>query len=338
MRVLLSAPYMIRELDRFRPILEASGVELIVPEVRERLTEHELLGFAGQFDGVICGDDRFTRQVLERAVPRLKVISKWGTGIDSIDLIAAADLGVRVRNTPGAFTVPVADSVMSYILAFARQTPWMDRMVKSGVWEKRPALALGECCVGIVGVGRIGKAVARRARAFGADLLGNDIVEVDPEFLEETGVEMTNFSDLLRRADFVTLNCDLNPSSFHLIGEKELKQMQVHSILINTSRGPVVDQPALVRALEEGWIAGAALDVFEDEPLPVDSPLLGMENVLLAPHNANSSPGAWERVHWNTLINLFEGLGVDIPETVAEMAAMAPTGAAGSDIGGGQIG
>lgn len=309
--VLLSAPYMIPFVERFRPVFERYGVELIVPLVNERLSEEEILEFAGRFDGAICGDDRYTAAVMERCLPRLKVISKWGTGIDSIDRAAAARLGIQVRNTPNAFTLPVADSVMGYILSFARNVPWMDREMKAGVWEKIPGRSLSECTLGVIGVGNIGKAVLRRARAFGMKLLGNDIVSIAPDFLIENGVVMTSLEDLLRQADFVSLNCDLNPTSFHLINERTLACMKESAVLINTARGPIVDEPALVEALQAGKIAGAALDVFEVEPLPADSPLRGMDNVLLAPHNSNSSPAAWERVHWNTIRNLLEGLGIE---------------------------
>ena len=328
--VLLTAPYMVPHVGRFKQAMERVGIELIVAPVHERLSEEQLLTYAGSIDGTLCGDDRYSARVLEQAAPRLKVISKWGTGIDSIDQEAAQRLGIRICNTPGAFTEAVADTVLSYVLAFARRTPWMDRQMKAGRWEKWSTRALHECCLGVVGVGRIGKAVLRRAAGFGMRLLGNDIVQLDPEFLRESGLEMLALSDLLAQSDFVSLNCDLNSTSLRLIGGRELASMQPTAVLINTSRGPVVDQPALIRALQLGKIGGAALDVFEDEPLPPDSPLREMENVLLAPHNANSSPAAWERVHWNTLRNLFEGLGLEVPDPVtlgfAPESKVAPVG------------
>jgi D-3-phosphoglycerate dehydrogenase len=309
-KILLSAPYMIPFVERFRPVFEGHGCQLIVPEVHERLSEAELLEYAGQFDGAVTGDDHFTARVLASCIPRLKIISKWGTGIDSIDQQAAARMGVQIRRTPNAFTLPVADSVMGYILAFARRQPWMDRAMKAGNWEKLPGRSLSECTLGVVGVGNCGKAVLRRGRAFGMRLLGTDIVEVAPDFFIENGIEMTSLENLLRESDFVSLNPDLNPTSRHLINTNTLAMMKPQAVLINTSRGPVVDEPALVHALQKGIIAGAALDVFEIEPLPADSPLLHMDQVMLAPHNANSSPAAWERVHWNTIHNLFDGLGI----------------------------
>jgi len=308
--ILFSAPYMLSSLARFHLVLERYGLDLITPEVHERLEEADLLKYAGQFDGAICGDDRYSARVLAACVPRLKVISKWGTGVDSIDSAACERLGVKLCRTPNAFTLPVADSVMGYLLDFARRLPWMDRAMKAGVWEKIPGKALHECTLGVIGVGTIGKTVIRRAHAFGMKLLGNDIVEIDHFFIAETGVEMTTLDDLLARADFVSLNCDLNPTSRRLINARTLSLMRPNAILVNTARGPIVDETALVAALKAGTIGGAALDLFEIEPLPADSPLKQMDNVMLAPHNANSSPAAWERVHWNTIKNLVEGLGM----------------------------
>jgi len=309
--VLFSAPYMIPSLPRFRPILEGYGIDLIVPpDVTERLDEAQLMAYAGQFDGTICGDDQYNEKVLRACSPRLKVISKWGTGIDSIDQKVAAELGIRVCRTLNAFSMQVADTVMGYVLAFARRQPWMDRDMKAGIWQKIPGRALFECTLGVIGVGNCGKAVLRRARAFGMRLLGNDIVEIAPDFVIENGVKMTSLDELLHEADFVSLNCDLNPTSYHLMNQDTFGLMKPQAVLINIARGAIVDEPALIEALQTGKIAGAALDVYEKEPLPLDSPLLKMDNVMLAPHNANSSPSGWERVHWNTIKNLLDGLGI----------------------------
>jgi len=308
--ILLSAPYMLPYVERFRPVFDHYELEIILPEVHERLEEDQILVYAGQFDGAICGDDRYTAKVLAACAPRLKIISKWGTGIDSLDQQAAARLGIKIERTLNAFTLPVADTVMGYILAFARRQPWMDRLMKAGQWQKQLGRSLSECTLGVIGVGNCGKAVLRRARPFGMELLGNDIIEIAPDFILENGVEMTTLANLLARADFVSVNCDLNQTSYHLINAETLSFMGAEAVLINTARGPIIDEQALVTALQEKRIAGAALDVFEVEPLPLDSPLLGMDNVLLAPHNANSSPAAWERVHWNTIRNLLLGLGL----------------------------
>jgi len=315
--ILFSTPYMIPFLERFRPIFNQYDLDLIVPTVNEYLNEEQILDYAGDFDGTICGDDHYSAHVLKACRPRLRVISKWGTGIDSIDSQTADELGIRVFRTLNAFTLPVADTVMGNILAFARRQPWMDQGVKAGHWEKLPGRSLSECTLGVIGVGKIGKAVLERAQAFGMELLGNDIIEINQEFVEKTGVEMTSLTDLMSRADFVSINCDLNPTSHHLINKESLAGMKSNAVLINTARGQVVDELALIIALQAGDIAGAALDVFEVEPIPGDSPLLDMENVMLAPHNANSSPTAWEHVHWNTIRNLLNGL--EIPYKIDEL-------------------
>ncbi len=307
-KVLISAPYFQPVVERFRPVFDRYGIEPIIPAVHERLSEAELLALPElpEIEGIIAGDDELTLRVLDVAL-RLKVISKWGTGTDSLKDAAAAR-GIPVRNTPNAFTLPVADSVLGYILAFARRQPWMDRAVKSGIWEKLPGRSLSECTIGVIGVGNCGKAVLRRAAAFGMRLVGNDVREIEPDFIAEYGVEMVPLPRLLDRADFVSVNCDLNPMSRHIIGDRTIGFMKQSAVVINTARGPLIDESALITALKDERIAGAALDVFEHEPLPLTSPLRGMENVMLAPHNANSSPAAWERVHTSTLSNLIDGL------------------------------
>jgi D-3-phosphoglycerate dehydrogenase len=239
------------------------------------------------------------------------VVSKWGTGIDSIDAEACSRYDVKLCRTLNAFTLPVADSVLGYILAFARRQPWMDREMKAGKWEKLPGRSLSECTLGVIGVGNIGKAVTRRARAFGMRVCGTDIIEISDVFIRETGIEMTDLQTLLSTSDFVSVNCDLNPTSYHLINRNTLVYIKPNAVLINTARGPIVEEEALIEALQAKRLAGVALDVFEHEPLPLTNPLLEMDNVLLAPHNSNSSPEAWERVHWNTIRNLVEGLGME---------------------------
>ncbi len=316
-QILFTAPYMIPFVDRFKPVLEKYDMELLVPEVRERMEEADLLRYAGQFDGAICGDDRYTERVIQLCAPRLRVISKWGTGVDSIDAEACSRYGVTLCRTLNAFTLPVADTVLGYILAFARRQPWMDREMKSGKWEKIPGKALNEFTLGVIGVGNIGKAVTRRARAFGMKIYGTDIIPVDHVLIAETGIQMTDLKSLLMKSDFVSVNCDLNPTSFHLIDRETLACARPGAVLINTARGPIVHEEALIEALQTGRLAGAALDVFEHEPLPLESPLMKMDNVMLAPHNSNSSPAAWERVHWNTIRNLVEGLGLQYKEEIA---------------------
>ncbi len=312
--ILLSAPYMLPFIDRFKPILAHYGCEVIAADVNERLSENEILKYAGTFEGTICGDDRYTSDVIRQCAPRLKVISKWGTGIDSIDKTAAEKLGVQIFRSINAFTVPVSDSVMGYILAFARRQPWLDREMKAGAWEKLPGRALSECTLGVIGVGFIGKELLRKAHAFGMNLLATDIISPPQELIQATGVRMVDLDELLSSSDFISVNCDLNPTSFHLLNFETLAKARTGAVVINTARGPIIEEPALIKALQEKHLSGAALDVFEVEPLPLDSPLLKMDNVMLAPHNSNSSPLAWENVHWNTIRNLLIGLEIPHPD------------------------
>jgi D-3-phosphoglycerate dehydrogenase len=306
-RVLISAPYFVPAIEEFRSRLQSAGIEIVTVPVAERLNEADLLEIVATIDGAICGDDQFTERVL-RAAPRLKVISKWGTGIDSINASAAADLGIRVCNTPDAFTDAVADTTLGYILSFARQIPWMDRDIRGGLWKKPELFSLRERTLGVIGVGNIGKAVVRRARAFGARVICTDPVAPAPSFIAETEVISTSLEEVLAAADLVSLHCDLNPTSFHLMGRAEFNRMKPSAYVINTARGPIIDEVALIEALRAQSIAGAALDVFDFEPLPNESPLRQFPNCLLAPHNANSSFAARRRVHESTIENLLEGL------------------------------
>jgi D-3-phosphoglycerate dehydrogenase len=309
-KVLISAPYLLPVIQRFQPLFKEHDIEIIIPRVNERLEEEELLEYVGDIDGAICGDDRFTAKVLH-AAPKLRVISKWGTGIDSIDQKTCRRNGVRVCNTANAFSEPVADSVIGYMLCFSRNLAQMDSNMKNGEWIKIPGKALRECTLGIIGVGNVGKALARRAKTFGMAILGNDIVDMPDSFLIDTDIQMIGKEKLLPKSDFVSLNCDLNPSSYHMMNYKMFSLMRPSAIVINTARGPIIKEEDLIKALIEKKIGGAALDVFEVEPLPEGSPLKKMSNVMLAPHNANSSPEAWEAVHHSTIRNLIDVLNGD---------------------------
>ena len=302
-KVLISAPYFQPVINRFKNRFEEHGVELLVPEVKERLEEKDLLEIIEDLDGILCGDDRITENVLSHA-KKLKVISKWGTGIDSIDQNACKKFGVKLCNTPNAFTIPVSDTVLAYALAFCRNVASMDRQMKNGIWKKIPGFTLSEATFGIIGVGNIGSMVAKKLAPFGCKILGYDRNSISKEVLSSTGMKEVSLDELLTQADFVSLNCDLNETSKHLMNHKTFSKMKKTAYLINTARGPVVNENDLIEALENGIIAGAGLDVFEHEPLSISSKLTKMDQVLIAPHNSNSSPTAWERVHENTIRQL----------------------------------
>jgi D-3-phosphoglycerate dehydrogenase len=308
--VLVTAPRAVQALARYQEELGAAGCDVTSWPTVERLEEHELLPLVGDVDALICGDDRVTSRVLD-AAPRLRVIAKWGTGIDSIDVAGARRRGVLVCNSPGAFSEPVADTVLGYILLFARQLDRMNEDMRTGSWQRRPLRALNECTLGIVGLGASGRAVASRAASFGMRIVANCLQTPTPDEQRRLGLTMVALEMLLAESDFVTLHADLRPENRHFIDEERFKQMKAGAVLINTARGQLVDETALTTALVEGRIAGAALDVFEEEPLRAESPLRRLPNVYLAPHNANASLAAAERVHANTIRNVLQGLGTD---------------------------
>lgn len=315
MKVLISAPHLIPDIDKYRHLFLVKNnpflpkdIEIVIPKVDERLSEEELLQLnIEEFDGILCGDDALTERVVKQA-HKLQVISKWGTGIDSIDQDACAQLDIKVCNVTNVFTNAVADTTMGYILIFARRLFDANKNMHNLQWCKLRGVALHETTLGVVGVGNIGKAVVRRAKCFGMALLGNDLIPMPDEFLDETGIEMVNLHDLCVRADFITLHCNLNLTSHHLIGEREFGLMKPTSYLINTSRGPVIDEQALIAAMWRQQISGVALDVFEDEPLPAGSMLRTLPHILLGPHNANTSPSAKETTHVRSIRNLLDNL------------------------------
>ena len=296
---------MQKDWQKVAPWFLDYNLDVVCPKVDERLEEPELLELMGEIDGVICGDDRFTPQVID-AAGKLKVIVKWGTGIDSIDKEYAESKGIAVKNTLDAFTEPVSDSALAYMLSFCRKISESDRILKSGGWDKPGGVTLGELTIGIIGLGRIGSRVAEKLQGFGSRVLASDIREIKQA--AALGVTMVPLQDLLRNSDIVTLHCDLNPTSRKIIDRKRLSWMKPEALLINTARGPLVEEAALIDTLSSNRLAGAALDVFEFEPLAKNSPLRDMHQVMLAAHASNASAKYWQRVHENSFRMLIEVL------------------------------
>jgi len=306
-KILLSAPYMLMEGDKFESFFKENNLDVTYADIVEHMSEQELLETIADYDGAICGDDPYTREVLSKA-SRLKVISKWGTGIDTIDIDAAKELGIKICNTPNAFSHPVSDTTLAFMLSFARNVPINTENIKKGIWQKTQCFTLGEKVLGIIGLGNIGTQVAKRANAFGMKILGNDIRVIPPIILEQYEIEMVEKSEIYKRADFITIHCDLNDGSYQLLNAKAFEQMERKPYIINTARGGHIDQTAMIHALELDLISGAGLDVFGTEPVDVNDKIIKFNNVLLAPHNSNSSPKHWDIVHMNTLKNLIENL------------------------------
>lgn len=257
-------------------------------------TKDDIIREVRQVDGYYCQlIDRVDEEVIN-AGEDLKVISQVAVGYDNIDVKAATKRGIYVTNTPGVLTDTTADYAFALLMAVARRIAEADKYVRRGDWKIPWSLTMftgGDVwgkTIGIVGLGRIGSAVARRATGFSMKILYYDVIR-HPDLEKQLGVEYVEFETLLKRSDFVTLHVPLLPETYHLIGEKELRLMKKTAYLINTSRGPVVDEKALYKALKEGWIKGAGLDVHEKEPTDPDNPLLKLDNITVSPHIASAS-------------------------------------------------
>lgn len=240
-------------------------------------------------DAVIAGSDDFCEELLEAEEARnLKIIQRWGVGYDAIDVEAATRAGIVVGYLPGFLDDVVADYHWALMLGMARRIPWGQASMLEGTWKPAWGHDVVGRTLGIVGCGRIGTAVARRARGFEMRVLGFDPAPSD--VARDVGVEFVSLEELLEQSDFVSLNAAATVANRGIIGEGELRRMKESAYLVNTARGSLLDEAAMVRALEEGWIAGAALDCFDKEPLAVDHPLRSAPNILLCPHMA---PFAW---------------------------------------------
>lgn len=251
-----------------------------------KITEEEAIRLLQGVDALIAGGIKMTRKVLD-STDRLKIIARRGVGFDSVDLQAATDRGIVVTTTPGAITHAVADFTFGLMLTVARNIHQADTAIRAGKWLVLMGTELWNKTLGIIGLGRIGKAVAKRARGFEMHILAYDVYQ-DEAFAREHGVKYVSLEELLQASDFVSINAPLSSDTSHLINEKTLRLMKPTAFLINTARGGLVDEQALIYALQNKQIAGAGLDVFEKEPLP-DSPLRTLENVVLTSHLAGYS-------------------------------------------------
>jgi D-3-phosphoglycerate dehydrogenase len=281
-RVLLSTTSFQDTPGIHHEMLAKAGFEI----VRERgpLPESRMLELAGQFDAYLCGDDAFTRAVIEKSLPRLKVISKYGIGLDKIDVAAATDLKVPVLFTPGVNHTTVAEHTFALLLATARNLVTEANHVAAGRWTRITGSELCGKTLAIIGFGRIGKEVAIRARAFGIKVLGYDLYW-DEDFARWHDVERVQDLDaLLSRSDIVSLHVNLTPQTKHLLNGQNLSRLRKGAIIVNCARGELVEVEGLVAALKSGHLRGYAADVLDQEPPPADHPLLGLPNVILTPH------------------------------------------------------
>ena len=314
-RVYVSTPLQQEVLDAISEVAALDYWPETSPVPPEILREAgaEVEGIMVQvFDKVDCA-------LLESA-PDLKVVSIIGSGTDSVDVATATRRGIAVGNTPGAASKGTADMAMALLLAAARRIPEVDRFLRDGKWVHDLATMhlvgqeVHESTLGIVGLGQIGTEVARRARGFDMNILYHSRTRKH-DLEEQLGLKwVDNLPSLLERSDFVSLHVRLTAETTHLIGPGELGHMKRNAILVNTSRGPVVDQKALYQALAGGGILGAALDVLEVEPVPMDDPIVGLDNVVLSPHLGTDTHGTRLKVAMTAARNLFAGLrGEELP-------------------------
>lgn len=310
MKVLLTCPPMRNRIEEFRARFEEKGLELVIPEFVQTLTEAELMEIVPTVDAWIIGDDPATEKVFEAGkAGKLRAAVKWGVGVDNVDFKACERLGIPISNTPAMFGGEVADVGITFMLGLARQTYYIDREVRKGNWVKPCGISVTGKTVGVVGLGDIGRATTQRLSGFGVHVIGYDpFTELTPN--EAHVQEILPFPDKLDQCDFVILTCALTPSSFHLINESTINQMKDGVYLVNISRGKLIDEPALVKALESGKIAAAGLDVFDEEPLTAENPLRTFEQCIFGTHNGSNTIEGVRRATEKAMSLLFGYLNV----------------------------
>lgn len=294
-KILITAPAISETGQHTLEPLRKAGCALILSNQTGPMNSEELSTLLPDCDAVLASVEPYFAALLAAPVTaKLKIISRWGVGYDAVDLAAATASGIVVTNTPGLLDEAVADYTLALLLALARRIPEGNRSIRDGHWRASWGCDVAGKTLGLVGCGRIARAVAARARGFRMRLLATD-PSPDAE-ARALGIEFVSLDELLERSDFVSLHAALTPGSRGLIGEAQLRRMKRSALLVNAGRGALVDEPALALALREDWIAGAALDVFCDEPLPPDHPFRATPNLLLTPHQASYARDTGERV------------------------------------------
>lgn len=303
LRVLVTCPPMQLSAVEWLASLTDRGIQVELPPVTQHVSRADLERLLPTCDGIIAGDERLDGALLATA-PRLRVISRWGVGMDNVDLEAARALGIEVRNTPAVFAEEVADVAIGYAIMLARGLHVIDAGVRAGGWPKPQGVSLAGRTLGVIGLGAIGRAVARRGLAMAMRVVGRDPDARAQGAARELGVDVIELDGVFDQAHVLSLNSPMTPQNLHLVNAERLQRMPTGGFVINTARGPLIDEAALVDALRSGHVAGAALDVFETEPLPSDSPLRALPNVILGSHNASNTIEAVSRVNRLAILNL----------------------------------
>ena len=303
MKVLVTCPPMLGMIDHFQPLFEHHGMEVTAPKVVQTLSVEELIEIVPQHDGWIIGDDPATRGVFEAGkAGRLKAAVKWGIGVDNVDFAACKELGIPITNTPNMFGAEVADIAMGYVIALARETFQIDDGVRRGEWPKPRGISLSGKTVALVGFGDIGRNAAKRMLAADMTVIAYDPFAADAP--EMPDIERASWPDRLEEADFLVVTSALTASSKHLVDAARLARAKPGIRVINVGRGPVINEPALKAALASGQVYSAALDVFEVEPLPMDSYLRQHPRCVFGSHNASNTADAVARTSEIAIGNL----------------------------------
>jgi D-3-phosphoglycerate dehydrogenase len=307
-KVLVTCPPMLGQFHKFIKPAKKMGIELIPAKTTQTLTEEELIELLPGFDGWIIGDDPATRQVFEAGVEgKLKAAVKWGIGVDNVDFDACKDLRIPITNTPNMFGGEVADVGIALMLGLARHTHYIDRGVRKGGWPKPAGMSISGKHIGVVGFGDIGRNLIKRLSGFDVT-----VTAYDPGIKGNQGfdfVKRAPFPDGLNECDFLIFTCALTKHNYHMLNKATLAAMKPGSHVVNVARGPLIDEIALVQALKSGHIAGAALDVFEIEPLPMESELRGMAECILGSHNSSNTVEGVERATFKALEEMAGFLG-----------------------------
>lgn len=276
-------------------LLRTAGCNPVLHREAGSLKPEALLGVLPGYDAVLASVETYSAEVLySPTAARLKVISRWGVGYDAVDLDAATANGIVVTNTPGLLDEAVADYTFALLLALSRRIPEGSLAVRNGHWRANWGCDVAGKTLGLIGCGRIARAVATRAVGFKLRLLAHD--PLPDTQAGKLGIQFVPLDELLAQSDFISLHAALTPGSRGLVGEAQLRRMKPSALLINAGRGALVDEAALARALRENWIAGAALDVFCEEPLPPGHPFRSTPNLLLTPHQASFARDTGARV------------------------------------------
>ncbi len=289
--VLVTCPPMLGQFDLFVDYAAERGLKLHRAEVTQILSEDELCDLLPQYDGWIIGDDPATRRVFATGQSgRLTAAVKWGIGVDNVDFAACKDLGIPIINTPMMFGAEVADVATGFVIGLARELFLIDRGVRAGNWPKPAGISLTGKRAGVVGLGDIGRNTVSRLRALGMEVVAYDPgVEGDAGF---AGLERAAWPAAVEGLDFLVFTCALNKHNFHMLDADVLAKCKPGIWVVNVARGPLIDEQALIAALQSGQVHSAALDVFEVEPLPMDSPLRGMDRCIFGSHNGSNTVDA----------------------------------------------